>query len=94
MLFRSGFLPVKDCRVEKDLYGRSVSITRHALADGLASAAHLILGETNERTPAVLIKNAPVKLTDEVIEPSSVVISAKQCLFTKYMATEDVKECP
>ena len=88
----AGFLPVKDCRVEKDLYGRSVSITRHALADDLASAAHLIMGETNERTPVVLIKNAPVKLTDKVIEPSSVVISASQCLFTKYIATRYVKE--
>lgn len=89
----AGFEPVRDCRADKDLYGNAISITRHALADDLASAAHLIKGETNERTPVVLIKNAPIILIDKV-KPSQVVISAKQCLFTKHIIQGAVRECP
>jgi len=89
----AGFEPVRDCRAGKDLYGNAISITRHALADDLASAAHLIMGETNERTPVVLIKNAPIMLIDKV-KPSSVVISAKKCLFTKHIIQKAVREFP
>jgi len=89
----AGFEPVRDYRADKDLYGKSISITRHALADDLACAAHLIMGESNEHTPAVLIKNAPVKLTEKV-KQSSVIISAKQCLFTKHIIQKTVKESP
>jgi coenzyme F420-0:L-glutamate ligase len=88
----AGFEPVRDCRNDKDLYGRAVSITRHALADDLASAAHLIMGETNEQVPAVLIKKAPVKFT-EAVKPSAVVIPADQCLFAKHIVQKAVKEC-
>ncbi len=86
-----GFEPVRDCRVNKDLFGDPINITRHAVADDLASAAHLILGEADERTPAVLIKDAPVKFTNK-IKPSSVVISADECLFAKHMILRAVKE--
>jgi len=89
----AGFKPVRDCRVDKDLYGNSISITRHAIADDLASAAHLIMGETNERRPAVLIKNAPIILTDKV-KSSSVVIPAEQCLFAKHIMKKPVREFP
>jgi len=87
----AGFEPVRDCRTEKDLYGNSILITRHALADDLASAAHLIMGESDEQTPMVLMRNAPVKPTNAV-DPSSVVISPEQCLFAKQIAQKRVKE--
>lgn len=76
----AGFEPIKDCRVERDLYSKRVYVTRHALADDLASAAHLIMGETAARTPAVLIRNAPVTMSEE-FHPNSMIISAEQCLF-------------
>ncbi len=76
----AGFKPIKDCRVERDLYSKRVYITRHALADDLASAAHLIMGETTARTPAVLIRNAPVTFSEE-FNPNSMTIPAEQCLF-------------
>jgi F420-0:gamma-glutamyl ligase len=88
----AGFEPVRDCRVDKDLYGHAVYITRHALADDLASAAHLIMGETNEQVPVVLIRKASVKLT-EAVKPSAVVIPASHCLFAKHIIRNVVKEC-
>ena len=59
----SGFQPGRDERGVEDLYGRKVSITFRALADGIAAAAQLLMGETRETVPFVLVRDAPVKLT-------------------------------
>lgn len=76
----AGFKPIEDCRAERDLYGKRIYITRHALADDLASAAHLIMGETTARIPAVLIRNAPITPSEE-FRSNSMTIPANQCLF-------------
>lgn len=89
----AGFEPVRDYRAERDLYSRPIAITRHNVADDLASAAHLVMGESSEQTPAVLIKNAPLKFVNKV-KPSSLVISEEECLYTKYIVKGAVKEFP
>ena len=76
----AGFEPVKDCRGMLDLYGKPLQITRANLADDLASAAHLAMGETDERIPVVVIRGAPVKVTD-VYDPSSIRISKGMDLY-------------
>jgi coenzyme F420-0:L-glutamate ligase len=76
----AGFKPIRDCRAERDLYGNTVLMTRHALADDLASAAHLVMGETNGRIPVVLVKDVPIFLTEEA-NPDSMLISERDCLF-------------
>ncbi|MFP3985629.1 MAG: coenzyme F420-0:L-glutamate ligase [Candidatus Bathyarchaeia archaeon] len=77
----AGFKPVKDCRNERDLYQKPILITRHAIADDLASSAHLLMGETGERTPFVLIKDAPVAFTDEEISFDETRIPANKCVY-------------
>ena len=76
----AGFSPIRDCRAENDLYGKEVRITRHALADDLAGAAHLVMGETEARMPAVLAKQVPISLTEEA-DPELLLIAARECLF-------------
>ena len=76
----AGFTPIRDCRTEKDLYSNSVLITRQALADDLASAAHLVMGETDGQVPAVLAKGVPISLTEEP-NPDLMLISERSCLF-------------
>ena len=76
----AGFNPIRDCRAEKDLYGNEVRITRHALADDLAGAAHLVMGETEARMPAVLAKQVPISLTKEA-DPELLLIAEGECLF-------------
>jgi len=58
----SGFQPVRDARGMRDLYGRKVVMTLQSLADGIAGAAHLLMGETRETIPFVLVREAPIKL--------------------------------
>jgi len=87
----AGFEPVRDYRFDKDLYGTSLSITRHAVADDIASAAHLVMGESSEQTPVILVRSAPVKLFDKV-NPKSTIIQAKECLFAKLLLQKSVTE--
>jgi len=81
----AGFEPIKDFRTKTDLYSNPLLITRHAVADDIASAAHLIMGEASERMSIVLIKSAPVDL-NEKINAGSTVISARECLFMNALA--------
>ena len=76
----AGFNPIRDCRAKKDLYGNKVLITRHALADDLAGAAHLVMGETEARMPAVLAKQVPISLAEEA-DPALLLIAERECLF-------------
>jgi coenzyme F420-0:L-glutamate ligase len=58
----SGFSPIRDERGEKDLYGRLVRATRADIADDIASASHLVMGERNERFGLVLVRGARIRL--------------------------------
>jgi coenzyme F420-0:L-glutamate ligase/coenzyme F420-1:gamma-L-glutamate ligase len=83
----AGFEPVTDYRAKRDLYGRRILITTHSVADDLGSAAHLIMGESSEQTAAVLIRNAPVKITEK-IDVSDVAMPREQCLFASHIKPE------
>lgn len=52
----AGMRPITDERGKKDLYGHELHVTRRAIADNLASTAELLMGESNECVPAVLIR--------------------------------------
>jgi len=77
----AGFKPIKDDIGRKDLFGKSIMITRQAVADDLASAAHLLMGEATELTPVVLIKDAPVDFDDGVYGAAEMMMPFDQCIF-------------
>ena len=52
----AGFKPLRDRRGEKDLYGYTLRIKRTAIADELASAAELVIGQASEAIPAAIIR--------------------------------------
>jgi coenzyme F420-0:L-glutamate ligase/coenzyme F420-1:gamma-L-glutamate ligase len=52
----AGIPAVVDLRRTKDLYGRELRVTEVALADEIAAAATLIMGQAGEGIPAVLIR--------------------------------------
>jgi coenzyme F420-0:L-glutamate ligase len=80
-LATSGFDAVVDERGKPDLFGNKMRITQRAVADGLASAAVVVMGETDEKIPAVLIRYAPVKLTNQTSK-SSTYFPPNECLFS------------
>jgi len=77
----AGFKPIRDNRGCKDLFGKPIMITRQAVADDLASAAHLLMGEATEKIPAVLIKDAPVDFDEGVYGSSDMMMPFKECIF-------------
>lgn len=83
----AGFKPVKDCRREKDIFGKKLAITLHAVADDLASAAHLLMGETSEKIPAVLIREAAVNFDEKVYGPDDMALPPEQCIFMNSFKT-------
>ena len=78
----SGFQPIEDCRGKEDLFQKTLAITRHSIADDLASAAHLLMGETDEQTPITLIRDAPVTFT-EIIDEENMKISPEECVYMR-----------
>jgi coenzyme F420-0:L-glutamate ligase len=75
----TGMEPIEDFRGRQDLFGRELKIKFRAVADDLVSAAELLMGEAAEQIPAVLIKGAPIQLTEN---PSfDLAIARSECLF-------------
>jgi coenzyme F420-0:L-glutamate ligase/coenzyme F420-1:gamma-L-glutamate ligase len=77
----AGFKPIRDNRVDKDLFGKPILITRQAVADDLASAAHLLIGEGNQATPVVLIRDAPVDFDEGTYGPADMAMRFEECIF-------------
>ncbi len=76
----AGFQAVRDLRGTRDLSGRRIEITRQAIADGIAAAAHLVMGEGSERTPFVLVRGAPASFQGRSgVGPAKLV--PKDCLY-------------
>ena len=53
----AGIEPINDIRGTEDLFGRKMHITRVDMIDPLASMAVLLMGESNESTPIVILRN-------------------------------------
>jgi coenzyme F420-0:L-glutamate ligase/coenzyme F420-1:gamma-L-glutamate ligase len=52
----SGIKPTRDRRGEKDLFGYVLRVKQTAIADELASAAELVIGQANEGIPVAIIR--------------------------------------
>jgi coenzyme F420-0:L-glutamate ligase/coenzyme F420-1:gamma-L-glutamate ligase len=52
----AGIRPIRDRRGEKDLFGYTLMVKQTAIADELASAAELVIGQANEGIPAAIIR--------------------------------------
>ncbi len=55
----AGLVALWDRRGQPDLFGRRLGSTEVALADLVASAALLVMGEACEGTPVVLVRGVP-----------------------------------
>ncbi len=62
----AGFSGLTDYRGKKDLFGRPFKFAKTNVADGLAAAAVLAMGEGDESIPLAVIEGAPVVFRDTV----------------------------
>lgn len=52
----AGFTALEDYIGQSDIYGQELAVTQVAAADELAAAASLVMGQTTEKTPVVLVR--------------------------------------
>jgi len=74
----AGITAVIDDRGRSDLFGRTLEVTQRAVADNIASAAELVMGEADECTPAAIIRGLGMPISDQTGVES---IAAEECLF-------------
>jgi coenzyme F420-0:L-glutamate ligase len=74
----AGIRAVIDERGRTDLYGHVLEVTQRAVADNIASAAVLVMGEADESVPCAIIRGLGLPMVEEVGVPS---IAADECLF-------------
>lgn len=61
----SGFEAVRDMRGRTDLFGNVLKVTSQAVADDLSSAAEVLMGESDESTPIVLVRGLKRSLSED-----------------------------
>jgi len=86
----SGISPILDKRGEKDLYEKELKTTIIGQIDSLAAAAQLVMGESDEAIPVVLIKGYNYKIKEDV-SINSILREKSKDLFRK-ANNEDIKK--
>jgi coenzyme F420-0:L-glutamate ligase len=76
----AGFEGVKDYRGSKDIFGRVLKMSQTDVADSLATAAVLCMGEGKEQQPLALITGAPVDFVNK-INKKELLINPKDDLY-------------
>jgi coenzyme F420-0:L-glutamate ligase/coenzyme F420-1:gamma-L-glutamate ligase len=61
----AGMKPIRDRRGENDLFGYTLRVKQTAVADELASAAELVIGQANEAVPVAIIRGYPYQKTEK-----------------------------
>jgi coenzyme F420-0:L-glutamate ligase len=77
----AGLKPAKNYVGKTDLYGRTFQVTYQSVIDDISSAAKLLMGEADERIPFVVVRGAPIELTNEHIGIESTLLPSKVCVF-------------
>jgi len=61
----AGINPIKDRRGKNDLFGYVLRVKRTAIADELASAAELVIGQADEAIPTAIIRGYPYRKSEK-----------------------------
>ena len=76
----AGFKGLRDYRGKPDIFGRKLKVTEVDIADSLATASALVMGEGRERQPLAVIEDAPVEFC-ETVNRKELRIAAKKDIF-------------
>ena len=77
----AGLRAVIDERGRKDRFGRELQVTQIAVADQLAAAAVMAMGEADEGRPMVVVQGLPARYFEDDIPASALVRSTSEDLF-------------
>lgn len=86
----AGFKGVRDYRGTPDIFGRPLAVTQTNLADALATAAVVLMGEGAESQPLCVIEDAPVEFS-EIVDREELHIDPKQDMYRSLFASKTTK---
>jgi len=78
----AGISPFKDYRGQKDLFGYIIKVKRAAVADEIAAAAELAMGQGSEAVPVVIIKQLNRVEWTEKSSSEELLMSREEDLFS------------
>jgi coenzyme F420-0:L-glutamate ligase/coenzyme F420-1:gamma-L-glutamate ligase len=81
----AGFEPVEDQRGRHDLFGNVMRVTFKAVADGLATMGVAVMGESDESTPAAVIREAKVIWSDKRFSWKDMAVEPSQDIYLRGM---------
>lgn len=84
----AGFHPLYDYRGQPDIFGRRITVEQANIADGLAAAAVLAMGEAGEQTPVALMRGVPQTVWDAKPVPKGetpYIVPMKDDLFAPFL---------
>jgi coenzyme F420-0:L-glutamate ligase / coenzyme F420-1:gamma-L-glutamate ligase len=81
----AGFEPVEDQRGRRDLFGNVMRVTFKAVADGLATMGVAVMGESDESTPAAVIREAKVSWSDKRFSWKDMAVEPSQDIYLRGM---------
>ncbi|MFX0060758.1 MAG: coenzyme F420-0:L-glutamate ligase [Candidatus Hermodarchaeota archaeon] len=84
----AGMAAVSDERGKEDLFHHIMRITWRAIADNLVCLSQLIMGETAEQTPIVIVRGYPYQPV-ELETSKNAIIAPELCLYKKMYRKED-----
>lgn len=76
----AGFRGLHDYRGTPDIFGRPLKITQTNVADSLATAATVVMGEGREQQPLAIFEEAPVEFSDTV-DPKELQITIEDDMY-------------
>ena len=77
----AGFEPVDDLRGRRDLFGNVLKFTFKAVADGFATMGVAVMGESDESTPAAVVREAKVTWSDKKLSWKDMAVSPTQDIY-------------
>lgn len=78
----AGIIGVKDYRGKNDIFGNKLTVSQSSVVDMLSSAAQLVMGEADEKTPFALIKGANIEFTDKKPNELETIMDSNKCFFS------------
>jgi coenzyme F420-0:L-glutamate ligase len=79
----AGFEPVEDLRGRKDLFGNVLKYTFKAVADGLATMGVAVMGESDESTPAAIVRGARVSWSERRLSWKDMAVEPSQDIYLR-----------
>ena len=79
----AGFEPVEDQRGRKDLFGNVLRVTFKAVADALATMGVAVMGESDESTPAAVVRGAKVTWSDKKFSWKDMAVKPGQDIYLR-----------